>query len=557
LSGRTEHRVRRRGGPPGAPHAIRPSGRARAQVYQRILEGISRAFASASDREEANAATARWVREAVGPGAGLRIRLVDERGELGSVFSDRIPAPDPAGRSSTKARVVRSNVPVIEAGPAGGLATAIVPLISRGELVGVLEILASGEALAEAMPSLEVVASQAAIVFRNLRRRSELDRELAMRRNALGLARELITAQSAEAAVQTVVRFCREQGDAPAAGWVSEKKDSMLMRLVAAEGLDDKRAGMMRHRLGSIPRWDLLSQRDQHRISSQFRVIADTAAGVHIDAGDVLVLAGADVPSLASVVEGFLRHALDHLATVAWADRRGKQLDLALAWTAHEFRGPLAGVKALLEQELESEESDARETMERLHAEVIHLLEIVDPVLDSAVGPAQLQRHRTNLTRLVRESITALDRPEDRDRVAVSGSQRATASVDRTLFRVAVTNLIKNAVAYSPARSEVQVSIGLDQNLAAVRVANRGPAIAPAELEIIFDPFIRGRTARRRRGGRGLGLFIARRIVEAHGGRIEVHSANDRTVFTIGLPPGDVEVVNLLDVESGLFHGRS
>jgi signal transduction histidine kinase len=544
VGGRTEQRSRRRRGPSRTTPAGHRSGRARAGAYQRLLEGISRAFASASDHQEAEAATARWVREAVGPDARVEIAVLDERGELRSVFSDRAATLGAVLGSAGSDEVLRSKGPVIEQGEGFDLATATVPMISRGELVGILQIVAGGDALSEAMPSVEVVASQAAIVFRNLRRRSELDREIAMRRSALGLARELITARSPRTATEAVVRFCWEHGNGASAGWVCEK-DSMLMRLVAIEGLDDDRVRWLMRRLGSIPRWDLLSAEEQERIIGQFRVIGDVSECVPINAGDVLALTGANLSTLVSVVEELLRDALGQVTTVAWADRRNKQLDVALAWTAHEFRGPLAGVKALLERELEFEELDARETLERTHAEVVQLLDIVDPVLDSAVGSAQLHRQPTNLLQMVNESIRSLDQ-EDRDRVAVSGSRRATASVDRTLFRVAVTNLIRNAVSHSPPKSEVTVLIAADRKGAEVSVANRGPAIPVAEREIIFDPFIRGRAARGRRGGRGLGLFIARRIVEAHSGRIRVDSSNEGTTFTIRIPMEDVEVISLL-----------
>jgi signal transduction histidine kinase len=556
VRGETEQR-KKRGRNAGSryPHRIAPGSPSKADVHLKVLEGICRAFASASDPDEARAATARWVREAVGSDASLRIRIRDESGELRVIFSDRRSKDEEFDRFSDASEALRTKGTVIEANASADASIANVPMISRGEIIGVLEIRASRESLMEAMPSLEAVASQAAILFRNLQRGNELDREISMRRHTISLTRELFTAPSPEAAVQTVVRFCWEQARAPSAGWLCGK-DAMLMRLVTVAGMEDERAHSMTQGMASVPRWDLLTPSEQERIREQFTAIGDVEQCVTIEAGEVLVLTGALPPSLAAVVHELLRDVLDQLATVARAHRRNKQLDVALAWTAHEFRGPLAGVKALLEQEMEAEDPGARDTMERLHAEVVRLLDIVEPVLDSAVGSSHLRRQRSNLVRLTEEAVAALDQEADRKRVTVSGSSRATASVDRALFGVAIANLIRNAVTYSFPESDVIVSVRVARGRAEVSVTNRGPEIPASEHETIFDPFIRGRTSRAHSGGRGLGLFIARRIVEAHGGRIEVESSNSRTVFQINVPVQEAEVVNLLEVESGLLDGR-
>jgi len=92
---------------------------------------------------------------------------------------------------------------------------------------------------------------------------------------------------------------------------------------------------------------------------------------------------------------------------------------------------------------------------------------------------------------------------------------------------------------------------------AQVRVSNEGPAIPMSEREIIFDPFIRGRAGRSFPGGRGLGLFIVRRIVEAHRGRLWVESSDgQRTVFALAVPLVDVDVVNLVESDSRVLLGR-
>jgi signal transduction histidine kinase len=526
-----------------------------ADSYLRVLEGICRAFASASDPEEAQVATARWVREAAGQDATLRIRLLDDNGELRVIFSDRRLANEVLDRFSGSLEAIRTKGPVMEAGPSSDSSIASIPMISRGESVGVLEVMAPREALTEASASLEAVASQAAIVFRNIRSGAEPGRADAVP-SPIRLARQLIAARSPEAAVRVVVAFCSEDESAPSAGWHSSK-ETMLMSLVAIEGFGPESAQEVRRRMSSIPRWDLLSLSERKGILADFRALSGMEQTIPIDAGEALVLTSAQDHDRLSVVHDLLSGVLDQLATVAQADQRTKQLDLALAWTAHEFRGPLSGVKALLEQELDSQEPDARNTMKRLHTEVVRLLEIVDPVLDSAIGPDQLQLRSSDLVDLVEEAASALDHDAGTGRVRISGSRLAVASVNRALLRAAISNLIRNALTYSPSDTEVRVSVRAVRGQAQVRVSNEGPAIPRSEREIIFDPFIRGRAGRSFPGGRGLGLFIARRILEAHRGRLWVESSDgERTVFALAVPMADVDVVKLVESDSGILLGR-
>ena len=100
----------------------------------------------------------------------------------------------------------------------------------------------------------------------------------------------------------------------------------------------------------------------------------------------------------------------------------------------------------------------------------------------------------------------------------------------------AIANVVRNALAYAPSGSPVKIDVDTDGERARIRVRDRGPGIPAAERHLIFDPFARGRLAAENRCGKGLGLFIARRIVEAHGGSIGLRSARPGTEFCIELP---------------------
>ncbi|MFL5733787.1 MAG: sensor histidine kinase, partial [Chloroflexia bacterium] len=103
-------------------------------------------------------------------------------------------------------------------------------------------------------------------------------------------------------------------------------------------------------------------------------------------------------------------------------------------------------------------------------------------------------------------------------------------------------NLVDNALRYTPPEGEVRLSVADDASTgqAVLRVRDTGPGILPADLPRIFDRFYRGDPSRARStGSTGLGLAIARAIVQAHGGIITVQSPpGSGAIFTVALPAG-------------------
>ncbi|MBI3648980.1 MAG: sensor histidine kinase [Actinobacteria bacterium] len=102
-----------------------------------------------------------------------------------------------------------------------------------------------------------------------------------------------------------------------------------------------------------------------------------------------------------------------------------------------------------------------------------------------------------------------------------------------------LTNLVENALRYSPAGAEVEVSVTSNGDAIRVRVADRGPGIPAEERERVFEAFYRG-TQRPERPGSGLGLAIAKAVVVAHGGRIWIE----------GVPGGGAAVVFEIPLEA-------
>jgi two-component system sensor histidine kinase KdpD len=112
-------------------------------------------------------------------------------------------------------------------------------------------------------------------------------------------------------------------------------------------------------------------------------------------------------------------------------------------------------------------------------------------------------------------------------------------SVDPVLIEQALVNILENAAGFSHPDSMIRVSVAVENGEAIMAIADQGPGISAVELTRIFDKFFRGQTDRHRHGGVGLGLAVAKGVVEAFDGQIEVESPIEDgrgARFTIRLP---------------------
>ena len=116
-----------------------------------------------------------------------------------------------------------------------------------------------------------------------------------------------------------------------------------------------------------------------------------------------------------------------------------------------------------------------------------------------------------------------------------------TVNIDTNQMSRAIGNLLSNAVKFTPSGGTITLAAGADPEEESpgvwISVSDNGPGVAPADQERIFEPFKRGEAANRFPQGMGLGLAIARDIVHAHGGEIDLTSApGEGATFTIRLP---------------------
>jgi two-component system heavy metal sensor histidine kinase CusS len=117
---------------------------------------------------------------------------------------------------------------------------------------------------------------------------------------------------------------------------------------------------------------------------------------------------------------------------------------------------------------------------------------------------------------------------------------------DRAMLRRAISNLLSNAIRHTPSGEKVRVRLArLSDHQISLSVQNPGPVIPAEHLPDIFDRFYRVDPSRTRQGeGSGLGLAIVRSIVEAHGGRVEAASAQNKTTFTLFFPSREQHVAD-------------
>jgi len=153
---------------------------------------------------------------------------------------------------------------------------------------------------------------------------------------------------------------------------------------------------------------------------------------------------------------------------------------------------------------------------------------MLNELVDSArleSGTLDLQREPFDLGALLRDLAGRAFAAAERSRIRLADPLPAVRlSGDRSWLERALVNVIGNALKFSPGESQVQVGLAIDGDAAVVTVADAGPGIPPDELPQIFQRFFRASNTRRRIEGSGLGLFIARKVVEGHGGEASVQS---------------------------------
>jgi heavy metal sensor kinase len=243
-------------------------------------------------------------------------------------------------------------------------------------------------------------------------------------------------------------------------------------------------------------------------------------------------------------------------ATLARLEASFEQLRRFTANASHELRTPLTALRTTGQAVLTGAQGvDAyREAVADMLEDVEQLSRVLDALIllaQADAGTIPLERRLVSLDVLVSNvardcEVLAVDKDLQLSLTCAAGA----AYVDPTVLRIAVANVLHNAIRYSPPSSEVVLrSFGTDTSWV-IEVEDHGPGIPKAHHPHLFERFYRVDAGRSRAlGGVGLGLAMARWSVEAHGGRIEVHSdAGQGSRFRLVLPRDSgppAEAVNL------------
>ena len=213
---------------------------------------------------------------------------------------------------------------------------------------------------------------------------------------------------------------------------------------------------------------------------------------------------------------------------------------------AHEFKTPLTSIKAATTALLASNVSDAAQQQELLTV-VDQEAERLSRLVTEATRVARIEAGKIHLNRewhsvdiLIQTVLAQMEPQCDGRRLDVSiAPNLGTVLVDADLIQLALRQLIDNALKYSPRKSAIQISSQLAQGKVVIAVRNQGEPLSEAERVRIFDKFYRGRNVRRQVAGTGMGLPVARSILVAHGGDVQLLSSSESgTEFVVSIPVG-------------------
>jgi two-component system heavy metal sensor histidine kinase CusS len=253
--------------------------------------------------------------------------------------------------------------------------------------------------------------------------------------------------------------------------------------------------------------------------------------------GDRIPVAGLPA-ELAAVAEAF-NGVMDRLQD-AFA-----RLDQFSADIAHELRTPIHNLRGGIEVALGQDRTpdnyrtalgaalNEADRLGRLVDRLLHLAQAEDP-------RREVRRETTDIAEQLNDvqEFFAPMATEKGVTLGVGAPPGLSFSLDRALFQRAVSNLVSNALAHTPAGGEVQLGARPDEAGLWVSVADTGTGILPEDVPHLFDRYFRSRAARAAGRGVGLGLAIVRRVIELHGGSVMVDSEPGRgTVVCMSFPP--------------------
>ena len=225
------------------------------------------------------------------------------------------------------------------------------------------------------------------------------------------------------------------------------------------------------------------------------------------------------------------------------AARDSRTKDEFLTMVAHELRNPLGAISTAVQllKVTPPEGSAATRARDVIARQIDHITRLADDLVDIervVAGKLRLNRQRQDMEELVRRAVAAVAAGAGLDRQIEVSTEPAWIDGDAVRIEQVLTNLLTNAVKYTPAGSRILVGLRVDGADAVLSVADSGFGISPLLLPYIFDMYVQAdETIDRARGGLGIGLALVRHLVELHEGTVAASSDGEGhgSTFTVRL----------------------
>ena len=221
-----------------------------------------------------------------------------------------------------------------------------------------------------------------------------------------------------------------------------------------------------------------------------------------------------------------------------------RRKDEFISIASHELKTPITTLKGflqLLRRKLEGQGlPEAVPTLTRMEAQVNRLTRLIDELLDVSkiqAGRVDYEEEPVDLADLLRETVELLQASSSTHTLLVGEIHQVWVMGDKDRLGQVLTNLITNAIKYSPQANKVELSLVASPTTATLRVRDYGIGIPKAAQKNIFDRFYRVRDRHQAFSGLGLGLYITNEIVRRHDGKMTVESEEGKgSTFIVSLP---------------------
>lgn len=271
-------------------------------------------------------------------------------------------------------------------------------------------------------------------------------------------------------------------------------------------------------------------------ILSPIRALTVTAG--HLGSGDFSKrVRSSDKGDVGALAQAFNNMADD-------LERAEKMRRNLVADVAHELRTPLSNIQGYLEAILDGAVKADAATIRSLYEELTLLSRLINDLQEltlAEAGELKLVRQAEDITQVINQTVTAMQAQATAKEISLAINAPGTfplCDIDFNRIRQVLHNLLDNAMAHTHQGGTITISAHQQDKWVAVSVADTGEGIPAEELPFIFERFYRVDKSRTRKtGGYGLGLTIAKRLVESHGGEIEAQSeAGKGSCFTFTVP---------------------